>query len=396
MKNYLIFAMVLITGLTAYPQATRTARENKSEKSGAKKESVQRSVTRSEKKSGSERRVSSVPQERKRSGNQSSTVQRSRTTTTRPESTRSRVETRSNERPQENRVKNEATRRNQESERVQSNTFKRGESGSAQRRQQTTVTRPETNSGKARTSDRNVRDNRDTGGRDVKVNSTSASRVYREGRGTLTRDDGTVIRHQNDEVFASRKYKLDYDNYENLRRSDDFRRDHRDYNDWYGRRHRRVFNHYNDRYIPLSIEIRRSRYYYRVPRHINLIWTPLLFHRFMFYYPTHQNWNMEFGSEIETISAYEAEQYAGTVRQVYGKVVEVFYSPEDENYVLYVGGPFPYHDLSIVIPNHIARNISMSPKWYFNNEFVWVTGLINMWEDKPEIIVRDEDQIRKY
>jgi hypothetical protein len=49
-----------------------------------------------------------------------------------------------------------------------------------------------------------------------------------------------------------------------------------------------------------------------------------------------------------------------------------------------------------VIPRDIARNISMSPKWFFDKEFVWVIGLINVWEGKPEIIVRDEDQIRKY
>jgi len=143
-------------------------------------------------------------------------------------------------------------------------------------------------------------------------------------------------------------------------------------------------------------ELRRARYYYRMPRHIDLIWTPLLFHRFMFYYPAQHDWNMEFGSQIETISAYDAKDFAGTVRQVYGKVQEVYYSPEDENYILYVGGDFPYQDLSIVIPKEIARNISLSPKWYFDQEFVWVIGLINMWEGKPEIIVRDQDQIRKY
>jgi hypothetical protein len=116
----------------------------------------------------------------------------------------------------------------------------------------------------------------------------------------------------------------------------------------------------------------------------------------MYYYPAHLSWEMEFGSAIETISAYEAREYAGTVRRVYGKVDEVYYSPEDENYILYIGAPFPYQDISVVIPKNIARNISMSPKWYFENEFVWVVGLINSWEGKPEIIVRDEDQVRRY
>ncbi|MCX6223607.1 MAG: hypothetical protein NTV01_02435, partial [Bacteroidia bacterium] len=225
--------------------------------------------------------------------------------------------------------------------------------------------------------------------------TSSVSGVYREGKGTLTRDDGSVVRHQNDQVFASRRFKLDFDNYESLRRSDEFRREYRDYDNWNHRRTIRVINHYNS-YIPLSWEVRRSRYYHRAPLHIDLIWTPLLFHRFMFYYPSHDNWDLEFGSQIETTSADEAQQWAGSVRRVYGKVDEVFYSPEDENYILYIGAPFPYQDMSVVIPKHIAQNLSRSPKWYFENEFVWVIGLINMWEGKPEIIVRDEEQIRKY
>ena len=377
MKNYLILAMILIAGMTAYPQATKSARETKTEKDSAKKEAAKKTVTRSDSKSNSEKKVRSTTPERTRSVKQPTSVERSKSTTTRPEATRSRVETRSTDRTPATRDANQATRKSQEQTRVKTNTDQRNESGNAERRQQSTVTRPENKS-------------------DIRVNSSSASRVYREGKGTLTRDDGTVIRHQNDEVFASRKYKLDYDNYENLRRSDEFRRDYSDYDNWYHRRTIRVINYYNNRYIPVPFEVRRSRYYYRQPYHIDLIWTPLLFHRFMFYYPTHNNWDMEFGSQIETISAYEAQDYAGTVRRVYGKIDEVYYSPEDENYILYIGAPFPYQDISIVVPKYIARNLSMSPKWYFENEFVWVAGLINIWEGKPEIIVRDEDQIRKY
>jgi len=394
MKNYLILAMILIAGMTAYPQATRSARESKSEKGSSRKESVQKSSTRSESKSGSERSVNKSSAER-----------------TRPEAARTRVETRNSERPAVNRSNNEVSRTRIESGRTdrsgQEATQKAGvqtrtrtstdqrtyQGGNAERKVQTTVTRPENRSTESRGT---VKESRNDNDRDVKVNSSSASRVYREGKGTLTRDDGTVIRHQNDDVFRSKKYKLDYNNYENLRRSDEFRRDYRDYDNWYNHRHIRVINHYNTRYIPVPYEVRRSRYYYRAPHHISLIWTPLLFHRFMYYYPTHNNWEMEFGQEIETISAYEAQEYAGTVRRVYGKVDDVYYSPEDETYILYIGAQFPYQDLSVVIPKHIARNLTASPKWYFENEFVWVVGLINIWDGKPEIIVRDEDQIRKY
>lgn len=369
MKNYLILAMILLAGMTAYPQATKTARETrKTEKGSTRKEAAaQRNATKSGAKS-----------------TRSNSVERSKSTQSRPAQTRTRVETRSNDRMpatrsanQQSRTRvdtrsndrmpatrstNDAARRSQEQSRVRTNTEQQTKSGNAERRQQT----------------------------------SSATRVYREGKGTLTRDDGSVVRHQNDEVFKSRNYKLDYDNYENLRRSDEFRRDFRDYDDWYRRRNIRVINHYNNRYIPLSFEFRRSRYYYRQPLHIDLIWTPLLFHRFMFYYPTQNNWDMEFGSQIETIPADQAQEYAGNVRRIYGKVSEVYFSPGDENYILYIGAPFPNQDISVVVPKQIALNLTMSPKWYFEDEYVWVVGLIDLWEGKPEMIVRDEDQIRKY
>jgi len=427
MKNYLILAMLLIAGMTAYPQATRS-RENKSEKSSAKKENVQRSATRSAGNSSSDKKAAAASQQRSRSEARSASNQKTqsaasrsgenrsgttrsaatksgenrsvgtRGTETRSAATRSsnsRSEAvRSTDRTQNNRSSVDDARKAQDARRVQSTTNQRNQSSSATRDQNSAV-RNDNRSGSGVTSNRNDRGSDNNFDRDVKVGN-SASRIYREGKGTMTRDDGKVYRHQNDEVFSSNRYNLHYDNYEHLRRSDDFRRDYNDYYNWYHHRNIRVINHYHTNYIPLSIEIRRARYYHRYPRHIDLIWTPLLFHRFMYYYPTHTNWEMEFGSAIETISAYDAEAYAGTVRRVYGKVADVYYSPEDENYILYIGSPFPYQDMSIVIPRNIARNISMSPKWYFDNEYIWVVGLINMWDGKPEVIVRDEDQIRKY
>jgi len=362
--------MILMAGLTAYPQATRSARENKSEKGSTKKETVQRKSTRSDASQRSETKAAT--RERSRSENRQATAERSKSVTSKPEATRSGENARTDNRNTDRRDA-DISRKSQDQKDVrQNNTERRSETGNAERRtvirpenksgngerrQENTVTRPDNRTGSGDASSRNMRESGNSDDRDFKVRSSSANRVYREGKGTLTRDDGTVFRHQNDEVFGSRRYKLDYDNWENLRRSDEFRRDYRDYDDWYRRRHIRDmhnFRHYN----PLPWEIRRSRYYYRVPYHIDLIWTPLLFHRFMYYYPTHNDWSMEFGSRIETISAYEAREFAGVVKRVYGKVAEVFYSPGDENYILYVGAPFPYQDISIVVPKHIARNLT--------------------------------------
>jgi hypothetical protein len=116
----------------------------------------------------------------------------------------------------------------------------------------------------------------------------------------------------------------------------------------------------------------------------------------MYYYPMHTRWNNDYGSYIETVSSYDAQHYAGSVKRVYGKVEEVYYSEQDKTYTLYFGAQFPYHDFSVVIPRRVAKDISWSPSWHFENEYVWVVGLVDVWEGKAEIVLHDEDQIRRY
>jgi len=147
----------------------------------------------------------------------------------------------------------------------------------------------------------------------------------------------------------------------------------------------------------MSIEIRRVRYPYRIPVHFDLCWTPHLHHSFVYYYPLHNNWNhVNYGDYIETASSYEAMNYVGSIKRVYGKVEEVYYSPEDRTYTLYFGAQYPYHDFSVVVPRNVAKSFSWSPSWYFEDEHVWVVGLIETWEGKPEIVLHDEQQIRRY
>jgi hypothetical protein len=229
----------------------------------------------------------------------------------------------------------------------------------------------------------------------VRVNQVSANRVYREEKGALIRDDGTQIRHQNNEVFTRSPTNFNYDNPATFRLSAEFRTDYNNYNTWYDYRINRSYD-YNSSYRPMSLEYRRDHYRYREPMYYSLIWTPNLFNRFMYYYPDYTDWDMEYGYEIETISSYDVMDYVGTVRRIYGRVEEVYYSREDNNYILYLGDRFPYQDLSVVIPENIAFRLTRSPMRYFNNQYIWMVGLIDMWEDKPEMVIRDEEQIRRY
>jgi len=147
---------------------------------------------------------------------------------------------------------------------------------------------------------------------------------------------------------------------------------------------------------PLSLEIRRHRFPYRRPRIVNVYWTRTMYVDYVAYYPFHTSWQYDIGHPIDAVSAYEASYYEGQVMRVYGKVEEVFYSPEDRNYYLYFGNPFPYHDFSVVISRKDAKRISLIPEWYFDNKHIIVTGLITWFDDKPEIIVKNPSQIRRY
>jgi hypothetical protein len=67
-----------------------------------------------------------------------------------------------------------------------------------------------------------------------------------------------------------------------------------------------------------------------------------------------------------------------------------------DEYYLYIGAWFPYHDLCIVVPGDIARRYSHRPAYYFNHTYVSVTGFITEFDGKPEILVKRTGQLDRY
>lgn len=352
--------MVLMAGFSAYPQSTRTSREKKTEKTAVRKESTRRSEVKTQENAG-----------------------QAKTQSRQQNATRTR-DASQNQKQAETQVRNQ----DKNQDRNQAGKQSGNEAVTRSNRTRNTNATGASRSGAARIT-------RSDEPAEVRIKSSSANRIYREDKGTLTRDDGTIFRHQNDQVFTKNKFKVDYDSYTTLRRSDDFRMEYRNYYNWYDNRSIRNIS-YNSSYRPLPLDMRRERYSYRQPTYYQLIWTPNLMNRFMYYYPGYTSWDFDYGNEIETISSYDVNYYVGTVKRVYGKVEEVYYSREDQNYILYLGARFPFHDLSIVIPRQVARQISAYPEWFFRGEYVWLVGLIELWEDKPEMVIRDEEQIRTY
>jgi len=147
---------------------------------------------------------------------------------------------------------------------------------------------------------------------------------------------------------------------------------------------------------PRPREYRARRYPYRQPLGIHILWTNNMRLEYIGIYPEVKRWNYAIGYTIPTISAYDALYYTGEVMNVYGKVYEVFYSARTDEYYLYFGAYYPYHDFTVVLPGWIARRYSSYPESYFERQHVIVTGLISTFDDNPELVVKRESQINLY
>jgi len=141
----------------------------------------------------------------------------------------------------------------------------------------------------------------------------------------------------------------------------------------------------------------RARFFpYRMPPIVHVYWSYNIFRYYCRLYPVIDYWTYYPDYSISTISAYDALFHIGEIRRIYGKVSEVYFSVETDEYFLYFGAFYPYHDFTVVIPGEIARRYSRHPEFYFQDEHIVVTGLITEYDEKPEIVVKDKDQLRRY
>lgn len=147
---------------------------------------------------------------------------------------------------------------------------------------------------------------------------------------------------------------------------------------------------------PSPVEYRRIHHPYRVPVNIHIIWTPRMYYEYRMIYPEYRYWYYHNGYRIRTISAYDAIYYTGELVNVYGRIHEVWYCRETDEYFLYFGARYPYHDFSVVIPGNKARQFSRRPGIFFEGRYIWVTGLISLHQGKPEMIIRKKHQIHLY
>jgi hypothetical protein len=147
---------------------------------------------------------------------------------------------------------------------------------------------------------------------------------------------------------------------------------------------------------PRSLDYRRIHYPYRMPVNINIYWTSRMYREYILIYPEYRYWYYPIGYRIRTASAYDAFYYVGDVINIYGRVHEVWYSWQTDEYFLYFGAQYPYHDFSVIIPGSKARRFSHRPEIFFEGRHIWVTGLVSLHDGKPEMIIRKKHQIHPY
>jgi len=155
-----------------------------------------------------------------------------------------------------------------------------------------------------------------------------------------------------------------------------------------------VHHHYAS--PPATREYRAYHYVYRRPVGIDIYWTPFMHRHFISIYPMVPYWYYQTGYRIEMISAYDALYYQGEVMTVYGRITEVYYSRATDEYFLYFGPYYPYHDFTVIMPGYLARRYSHHPESFFTDQYLAVTGLITSFNGEPEIVVKESFQMHLY
>jgi len=147
---------------------------------------------------------------------------------------------------------------------------------------------------------------------------------------------------------------------------------------------------------PKTKEYRRIYQPYPIPVSFGFYWTPESRYEYIRLYPEIAFHRYPIGRRIDNVSAYDAMHFRGELANVYGRVYEVYYSRYCDEYILYFGAYFPYHDFTVVVPGTVARCHSPWPERYFAKENLIVTGLITSNKGTPEIVIKAEGQIRHY
>lgn len=149
-------------------------------------------------------------------------------------------------------------------------------------------------------------------------------------------------------------------------------------------------------YSAKPLNYRKIHYPYVKPRLAAIYWNANMYRNYSLWYPDYKLWYYPYGYKIHTVSAYDTYNYIGEIARIYGRVTEVWYSDQSDEYYLYFGDYYPYHDFTVILDRRDAHRFSNNPIRFFTNRNILATGLVSLFDNKPEMLVRRSSQIDMY
>lgn len=98
-----------------------------------------------------------------------------------------------------------------------------------------------------------------------------------------------------------------------------------------------------------------------------------------------------------TIQLSEISKHVGDSVQVEGKVYGIRYFADSKNAptLINIGAAFPNQLLTAVIYGEDRKNFKSAPEDFFKDKIVLVTGKVELYHGKPQIVVHDANGIKE-
>ena len=96
-----------------------------------------------------------------------------------------------------------------------------------------------------------------------------------------------------------------------------------------------------------------------------------------------------------TIKLEDVNKHVGDSVKVCGKVYGIKYLQQAKNSptFLNLGAAFPNQQLTIVIWENTRKKMTKSPEEMFSDKNICVSGKVELFKDKPQIVLRDVAEI---
>lgn len=96
-----------------------------------------------------------------------------------------------------------------------------------------------------------------------------------------------------------------------------------------------------------------------------------------------------------TIKAEDISQHVGDSVKICSKVFSARYFEQSKNSptLLNMGAAFPNQLFTVVIWSEVRKQFETAPDVFFLNKTVCVTGKVELFKDKPQIVLHSKEQI---